>query len=247
MLIVGIPHKRVLGGSRNITHAARKGVDDVQRCAVELSGSVVLSRRALLTIRVHRPVDDPSALLVRTVDGAPVEVLIPRHFRFRLRLLDRRRRFLVDDIHNAGRIRPTEVQARRANRCKVRVPTRKRIGCGGISDNGVVLVLEGSFHFVVNVYIKVEISLCSSGRPVPCQAPVGVPYQHGIANLDGNGSFVDAEILRPRRLKRILHRHRIRMDRIYDGLQCDARLPCRPARRRSVLGAHKLFGNWVTH
>ena len=159
MQIVGVLHERVPGGARNIAHAVRKGIDDVQRRAAQLSGSVVIPRRAFLAVRVHRPVDDPGALLARSVDDAPVEAIVPRHLCLSFRLLDRRRRFLVDNVHNEVGVLPLKVQARRADRSEVRVPARQRIGRGGVGDHGVVLVLEGSFHPIVDDDIKVEISL----------------------------------------------------------------------------------------
>ena len=163
MLIVGVLHQRELGRARNIAHTVRKGIDDVQRCAAQLSSSVVFSCRALLAICVHRPVDDPRALLVRAVDGAPVEVLVPNDFRLRFRLLDRRRRFLVKVV--IDRVREVCL-AVNADRCEIRVPTRQCIGCSGVCDNSVVLVLEGGLYLVVHIYIKVEVSLRSTDRVV---------------------------------------------------------------------------------
>ena len=127
MQIVGVLHERVLCGARDIAHTVRKGIDDVQRCAAKLSSSVIFSCRALLAIRVHRPVDDPCTLFVRAVNGAPVETLVPRHLRLGFRLLDRGRRFLVDNVHDEVGVLPLKVQTIRADRRKVRVPARQCI------------------------------------------------------------------------------------------------------------------------
>ena len=163
MLIVGVLHQRELGRARNIAHTVRKGIDDVQRCAAQLSSSVILPCRALLAIRVHRPVDNPCALLVRAINGTPIEALVPNDFRLRFRLLNRRRRFLIKVV--IDRVREVCL-AVDADRCEVRVPTRQCIGCGGVCDNSVVLVLKGRFHFVVDIYVKVEVSLYSTDRVV---------------------------------------------------------------------------------
>ena len=248
MQIVGILHERVLGGIRNIAHAVWKGIHDVQRRTVKLSSSIVFkfaicAHIALLAVGVHRPVDDPCALIGRAVDSAPVEPLVPRHLRLRLGFLDRRRHFLVDNVHNEVRVRPRKAQARRTDRCKVRVPARQCIGCRGIGDESIVLVLEGGLHLVINIYIKVEVSLFSIGRPIAHQLPVGIAHQHGFADSDGNGVHVDTEILRPCRLKRVLHRHCARINRIDDGLQGDARLPLRLASRCGVFAAHESLGD----
>ena len=163
MLIVGVLHQRELGRTRNIAHTVRKGIDDIQRCATQLSGSVIFSCRALLTICVHRPVDNPRALLIRVINGVPIEALVPNDFRLRFRLLNRRRRFLIKVV--IDRVREVCL-AVDANRCEVRIPARQRVGCGGVRDDGVVLVLKGRLHFVVDIYVKVEVSLRSTDRVV---------------------------------------------------------------------------------
>ena len=150
---------------------------------------------------------------------------------------------MVDNVHNEVGVLSLKVQARRTDRREVRVPARQRIGRGGVGDDGVAIILEGSLHLVVDVNIKVEVSLCSTDRPVGRQVPVNIPHQHGFADFNGNGVYVDADILRPGRLERILHRNRVGVNRADDRLQRDLRLPRCPARCRSVVGAHEPLGD----
>ena len=72
-------------------------------------------------------------------------------------------------------------------------------------------------------------------------------HKLGCTDFNGNGIYVDTDILFPCRLKRVLHRHLIRINRIDDRLERNTRFPCRPSRRRSFIGAHKPLGNRRAH
>ena len=111
MFIIGVLHERILCGIRNIAHTIRKAINDIQRFPAQLSSSIVFELAicaliTLLAVCIHRPVDDPGALLIRAVNGMPIEVLNPRHLRLRFRLLDRGHRFSVDNVLDGFGERP---------------------------------------------------------------------------------------------------------------------------------------------